>query len=137
MPERAVIIGGPNGIETSQWLSHLGSSITLVQSPDRLLDREDPKVGGIIQEILEEEEVDVWTGRKVEKARKENDGSTVVTLDDGQEVATDIVVMVAGRTPRVEGIGLESVGVEVDENGLSVDERCQVSEFPAYGRSGT
>ena len=137
VPERAVIIGGgPNGIETSQWLSRFGSSITLVQSPDRLLDREDPKVGDIIQEILEEEGVDVRTGRKVEKARKENDGITVVTLDDGQEVATDIVVMVAGRTPHVEGIGLESVGVEVDENGLSVDERCQVSGVPGLWAIG-
>jgi pyruvate/2-oxoglutarate dehydrogenase complex dihydrolipoamide dehydrogenase (E3) component len=137
VPERAVIIGGgPNGIETSQWLSRLGSSITLVQSPDRLLDCEDPKVGRIIREILEEEGVDVRTGRKVEKARKENDGSTVVTLDDGQEVVTDIVVMVAGRTPRVEGIGLESVGIEVDENGLPVDERCQVIGVPGLWAIG-
>jgi pyruvate/2-oxoglutarate dehydrogenase complex dihydrolipoamide dehydrogenase (E3) component len=137
VPERAIVIGGgPNGIETSQWLSRLGSSITLIQSPDRLLDREDSKVGDIIQEILEEEDVDVRTGRKVEKARKENDGSTIVTLDDGQEVATDVVVMVAGRTPRVEGIGLESVGVQVDKKGLPVNDRCQVAGVPGLWAIG-
>jgi pyruvate/2-oxoglutarate dehydrogenase complex dihydrolipoamide dehydrogenase (E3) component len=127
VPERAVIIGGgPNGIETSQWLSRLGSQVTLVHHSARLINREDGQVGEIIQEILEEEGVDVRVGREVEKARKESDGSAVVTLDDGAEIGTDIVVTVAGRTPRVEGIGLESVGIEVDEAGLSVDGRCRV-----------
>ena len=130
VPERAVIVGGgPNGLETSQWLSRLGSQVTLVQSPDTLIDREDPQVSEIIRPILEEEGIDVRVGRRVEKARKE-DGGAVVTLDDGEEIQTDVVVIVAGRTPRVEGIGLESVGVEVDEKGLPVDDRCQVEGGP-------
>ncbi len=137
VPERAVVIGGgPNGIETSQWLSRLGSQVTLVEHSDRLIDREDPKVGEIIQPILEEEGVDVRVGRRVEKARKESDGNAVVTLDDSEEVAADVVVMVAGRTPRVEGIGLESVGVEVDEKGIPVNDRCQVNGVPGLWAIG-
>jgi pyruvate/2-oxoglutarate dehydrogenase complex dihydrolipoamide dehydrogenase (E3) component len=129
VPERAVIIGGgPNGIETSQWLSRLGSQVTLVHHSEVLINREDPKVGEIIQPILEEEGIDVRVGRKVEKARKENDGSVVVTLDDGDEVEMDVVVTVAGRTPRVEGIGLESIGVEPDKKGLPIDDRCRLAE---------
>jgi pyruvate/2-oxoglutarate dehydrogenase complex dihydrolipoamide dehydrogenase (E3) component len=129
VPERAVIIGGgPNGIETSQWLSRLGSQVTLVHHSEVLINREDPKVGEIIQPILEEEGIDVRVGRKVEKARKENDGSVVVTLDDGDEVETDVVVTVAGRTPRVEGIGLESIEVEPDKKGLPIDDRCRLAE---------
>jgi pyruvate/2-oxoglutarate dehydrogenase complex dihydrolipoamide dehydrogenase (E3) component len=129
VPERTVIVGGgPNGIETSQWLSRMGSKVTLVQSPDRLINREDPQVSGIIQPILEEE-MDVRVGRRVEKARKEN-GAAVVTLDDGEEIPTDVLVTVAGRTPRVEGIGLESVGIEPDTAGLSVDDRCRVEGGP-------
>jgi dihydrolipoamide dehydrogenase len=131
VPERAVIVGGgPNGIETSQWLSRLGSRVTLVQSPDNLINREDPQVGEIIQPILEEEGIDVRVGRRVEKARKEGNG-TVITLDDGEEIATDVLVTVAGRTPRVEGIGLESVGIEADEKGLSIDDHCRVSGGPS------
>ncbi|MDQ4042914.1 MAG: NAD(P)/FAD-dependent oxidoreductase, partial [Actinomycetota bacterium] len=127
VPGRAVIVGGgPNGIETSQWLSRLGSIVTLVQSSDRLINREDPQVAGIIQPILEEEGIDVRVGRRVEKARKE-DGGTVVTLDDGEEMETDVVVMVAGRTPRTEGIGLDSIGVEADGTGIPVDDRCRIA----------
>ena len=50
IPGRAVVIGGgPNCIETSQWLSRLGSSVTLVEHSGRLLDREEPQAGKMIQ----------------------------------------------------------------------------------------
>lgn len=130
VPGRAVIVGGgPNGVETSQWLSRLGCEVTLVQHADILVNREDPKVGEIIKDILEEEGIGVRVGRKVEKARKDGEGA-VVTLDDGEEIPTDVVITVAGRTPRTEDIGLESVGVEPDKKGLAVDERCHVEGGP-------
>ncbi len=130
VPGRAVIIGGgPNGVETSQWLSRLGCEVTLVQHADVLVNREDPRVGGIIKGVLEEEGIEVRVGRRVERARKEGDG-TVITLDDGEEIPTDVVVTVAGRTPRTEGIGLESVGIEPDKKGIAVDERCRVTGAP-------
>ncbi|MDP9474143.1 MAG: NAD(P)/FAD-dependent oxidoreductase, partial [Actinomycetota bacterium] len=130
VPERAVIVGGgPNGIETAQWLSRLGSAVTIVEHSERLIDREDPRVGETIREILEDEGIGVRTGRRVEKARKE-EGGAVVALDDGEEIGCDVVVIAAGRTPRVEDIGLESVGVEPQKTGLAVDERCRVEGGP-------
>ena len=126
VPGRAVIVGGgANGIETSQWLSRLGCSVTIVQSPDTLINREDPQVGELLKGYLEEEEIGVRVGRRVEKARKEG-GDTVVTLDDGEEIPTDVLIITAGRSPRVEGIGLESVGVEANEGGLQIDDHCRV-----------
>jgi pyruvate/2-oxoglutarate dehydrogenase complex dihydrolipoamide dehydrogenase (E3) component len=126
VPGRAVIVGGgANGIETSQWLSRLGCSVTIVQSPETLINREDPQVGELLKGYLEEEDIGVRVGRRAEKARKE-DEDAVVTLDDGEEIRTDVLIMTAGRTPRVEGIGLESVGVEENESGLAVDDRCRV-----------
>ncbi len=130
IPARAVVVGGgPNGIETSQWLSRYGSQVTLVQHSNRLADREEPKVGEVIETILRDEGIDVRLGRSVEKARNEN-GGVVVTLDDGAEVGADVVVTVAGRTPRVEEIGLDTIGVEAGKGGLQVDERCRVVGAP-------
>ena len=126
VPGRAVIIGGgANGIETSQWLSRLGCSVTIVQSPETLLNREDPQVGELLKGYLEEEGIRVHVGRTAEKARKEGEDA-VLTLDDGEEIRTDVLIMTAGRTPRVEGIGLESVGVEANNGGLAVDDHCRV-----------
>ncbi|MDP9485626.1 MAG: NAD(P)/FAD-dependent oxidoreductase [Actinomycetota bacterium] len=124
-PQALIVGGGPNGVEASQWLSRFGSEVTIVQAPDRLLNREDPKVGKLVREALEEEGVKVLSGRKVTKVRR-NGERTVATLDDGAEVETDVVVVAAGRTPRTEGIGLESLGVEPKGEGLPVDDYCRI-----------
>jgi pyruvate/2-oxoglutarate dehydrogenase complex dihydrolipoamide dehydrogenase (E3) component len=126
IPGRAVIVGGgANGIETSQWLSRLGCSVTIVQSPETLINREDPQVGELLEGYLEEEGIGVRVGRRAEKARKEGEDA-VITLDDGEEIRTDVLIMTAGRTPRVEGIGLDSIGVEENNGGLAVDDHCRV-----------
>ncbi len=49
-------------------------------------------------------------------------------LDDGTEVATDVVVVAVGRKPRTEEIGLESVGIEPNGKGLPIDDRCRLAE---------
>ncbi|MCA1731250.1 MAG: NAD(P)/FAD-dependent oxidoreductase [Actinobacteria bacterium] len=126
IPGRAVIVGGgANGIETSQWLSRLGCSVTIVQSPETLINREDPQVGELLKGYLEEEGIGVRVSRRAEKARKEGEDA-VITLDDGEEIRTDVLIMTAGRTPRVEGIGLDSIGVEENKGGLTVDDHCRV-----------
>jgi pyruvate/2-oxoglutarate dehydrogenase complex dihydrolipoamide dehydrogenase (E3) component len=136
VPGRTVIIGGgPNGIEAAQWLSRFGSEVTIVQSPERLMNREDPKVGDLVKEALEEEGVRVLTGRKAVKARRDGE-SAVVELDDGAEVATDVVVIAAGRRPRTEEIGLESVGIEPDGKGLPIDDHCRLNGVPGVWALG-
>jgi dihydrolipoamide dehydrogenase len=129
VPERAIVIGGgPNGIEASQWLSRFGTEVTIVQSPERLINREDPKASELIQAALEQEGINVRVGQRVEKARKDGDGNIVATLDDGTEIETAVMVLAAGRTLRVQGIGLEAVGVEPNEVGLPIDESCRLAE---------
>ncbi|MCA1719315.1 MAG: FAD-dependent oxidoreductase, partial [Actinobacteria bacterium] len=100
-------------------------SVTVVQSPETLINREDPQVGELVKGYLEEDGIGVRVGRRAEKARKEGEDA-VITLDDGEEIRTDVLIMTAGRTPRVEGLGLESVGVEENKSGLAVDDRCRV-----------
>jgi dihydrolipoamide dehydrogenase len=128
VPDRVLIVGGgPVGIETAQMMSRFGSRATLVQHSDRLINREDPKVGDLIRETLEEEGIDVRVGRKAEKARKNGKG-VVVEFDDGAEVEIDVVIIGAGRKPRTEGIGLKSVGVKTGGKGLAIDDRCRLAE---------
>jgi dihydrolipoamide dehydrogenase len=61
----------------------------------------------------------------VERASRSGSGA-VIGLDDGSEIEAAVLITVAGRTPRAEGIGLESVGVEASRRGVPIDDRCRV-----------
>jgi dihydrolipoamide dehydrogenase len=130
VPRRALVVGGgPVAIELSQVMSRFGADVTLVQSPDRLVDREEPRVGELINEALEEEGITVRTDCQVRSARPAaDDGAVVVGLSDGGEVEVERLVVAAGRTPRIHDIGLEAVGVEPSDRSLPIDERCALAE---------
>jgi pyruvate/2-oxoglutarate dehydrogenase complex dihydrolipoamide dehydrogenase (E3) component len=126
VPGRALLIGGgPVCIELGQLLARLGSRVTLVQRAERLIDREDPRVGELIAKALSDEGVDVRVGRQVVRASRHGGGASV-ELDDGAKVETDVIVVGAGRSPRTGELGLETVGVEAGRRGVRVDDYCQV-----------
>jgi pyruvate/2-oxoglutarate dehydrogenase complex dihydrolipoamide dehydrogenase (E3) component len=132
IPDRAVVIGGgPVGTELGQFLARFGSQVTLVQSGDHLIGREDPRVGELLAEALTGEGIDLRLGCKVTRVAK-RDGATMVELDDGTTVATDVVVLGAGRSPRIRDLGLDTVGIQVDagaaKRGVPVDQHCRVGE---------
>lgn len=128
LPGRAVVVGGgPNGVETSQWMRRFGVDVTLVQASDRLVRREDPHVGELVRDALEADGVTVRTGVMVSRARRDR-GGVVVDLDDGSTIPSDVLVTLTGRRPRVADLGLETLGVETPEGGVAVDERCRVTD---------
>ncbi|CAN5409063.1 NAD(P)/FAD-dependent oxidoreductase [soil metagenome] len=128
LPARAVLIGGgPVGIELGQFLARFGTQVAIVQSAERLINREDPEVGRLVQEMLERDGIEVRVGCRLVGARR-SDGDVVLHLDDGTELHTDEVVIGVGRQPRVEDIGLETLGVEPSVDGLTIDDRCRVTE---------
>ena len=128
IPGRAVFIGGGAvGVELSQFLSRMGTAVTVVELADRLLGHEDPAVGQQVEHALSAEGIAIHTNRKVTSVRQEG-GETTVELDTGQTVPTDVVVTATGRRPRIHDIGLETVGVEPANGRLGVDDRCAVAE---------
>lgn len=129
LPKRAAIVGGSAvGVETATFLSRFGVSVTLIQRGDRLLEREEPRVGELALQHLTEAGVDVRLGATVRSGRRDNEAS-VLELDDGNHVTVDVVIFATGRTPRSKDLGFESVGVRLGEHGqVQVDEHCQAAE---------
>ena len=128
VPSRALVIGGgPVGVELAQLLSRLGAEVTVVEMAGRLMAREDPRVGELVQTALEAEGIWVRAGRSVQRV-EQGPGAVVATLDDGSSVSTDVVVLGVGRSPRVGGVGLEAVGVEAGSRGLPVDDCCRLAD---------
>lgn len=128
IPASAVIVGGGAvGVELAQFLARFGARVTLVQGPTRLADREEPAIGDALGELLEDDGVDLRLGRRAQAVRLE-EGHRVVTIDDGSEARGEVLIVATGRRPRVQGIGLETVGIEPGRRGIQVDERCRAGE---------
>jgi pyruvate/2-oxoglutarate dehydrogenase complex dihydrolipoamide dehydrogenase (E3) component len=129
IPRRAVLIGGSAvGVELGLFLARYGAQVTILERSGRLLSREDPRPGELTEQYLREEGVEVRTGTSAVRARKDGD-STVVELDNGEEVRCDVIIVGTGRTPRAADLGLESVGIELGEHGeIVVDEHCRAGD---------
>jgi pyruvate/2-oxoglutarate dehydrogenase complex dihydrolipoamide dehydrogenase (E3) component len=129
LPGRAVIVGGSAvGVETAQFLSGFGVEVALVQRGDRLMDREEPRVGDLVAQRLREAGVDVRLGSEPVLARRDG-ADSALDLADGSSVRGDVVVVATGRTPRTAGLGIEDAGVQVAESGaIVVDEHCRAAE---------
>ena len=122
-----VLGGGPVGSELSQAWASLGSRVTLIEGGERLLSREEPFAGEEVATALRERfGVDVRTGVVAERVSRGGDG-IAVALDDGGEAAGEELLIAVGRSPRSDGIGLDSAGVEPDGRGfLETDDRLRV-----------
>ncbi len=128
LPASIVILGGgPVGIELGQFFARFGTRVTLVQSAERLIDREDPAVSALIADALRQDGINLRTGVHATSARRE-DGERVLALDDGTEARGQELLIATGRSPRVENLGLETVGIDPNPRGIRVDERCRAGE---------
>jgi pyruvate/2-oxoglutarate dehydrogenase complex dihydrolipoamide dehydrogenase (E3) component len=125
VPESLVVLGGgPVGAEMAQAWRSFGADVVLVEAMDRLLPNEEPFAGEQVADALRERGVDVRTGTKAGAVRGET-GEVTVELEDGGSVSGEELLVAIGRTARTDGIGLESVGVEVDR-WLEVDDQLRV-----------
>jgi pyruvate/2-oxoglutarate dehydrogenase complex dihydrolipoamide dehydrogenase (E3) component len=126
IPGRVLLVGGSAvGVELAQFYAGMGAQVTIVQRADRLVDREDPRVGELTAEALAADGVAIHTGRTVTRAQPAADGA-LLTLSDGTQIETDVVILGSGRSPRTAGFGLETAGAQLTgRGGISVDDRCQ------------
>lgn len=122
-----VIGGGPAGVELAQAVTRLGGSATVVDGAAHLLAREPAPLGEALGEELRREGVELALGVQAEAARREGE-EFVLELDDGRELRGDRLLVATGRRPRVEDIGLETVGLTPDPKGVAVDERLRAGE---------
>lgn len=127
----AVIGGGPVGVELGQAFARLGSQVTILQRPDRLLPREEPDASAVLQRALEAEGITIQT-RTTAQSVSLRDGLKVVsvrTADDAiEEVGADAILVAVGRSPTVEGLGLEAAGVMYDRSsGIATDDSLRSS----------
>lgn len=118
----AVLGGGSIGCELGQAMARLGSRVTVVEGAARILPREDAVAAATVDEALRADGVDIRADRTVVAVEpSESDSSSgTLRLDDGSGVEFERLLVAVGRKPRTRDLGLDTVGVEVDDHGFVV-----------------
>jgi dihydrolipoamide dehydrogenase len=128
VPRRLLVLGGgPAGVELAQAVRGLGGEVALVEGAERVIAREAPPLGEALGEVLRRDGVELALGVHATAARREGE-DYVLVLDDGRELRGERLLVATGRRPRVEGIGLETVGVEANAHGIAVDAQLRAGE---------
>jgi pyruvate/2-oxoglutarate dehydrogenase complex dihydrolipoamide dehydrogenase (E3) component len=133
LPKQLTVVGGgPIGCELAQAFARLGSKVTMIVS-DRLLPREEPEVSEILQDIFQNDEgIEIVFGRLQSVEKKNNSGHTATTTT-GATVSGDCLLLSVGRTPNTKGLGLEALGIELNEKGgIAVNDKLQTSVDTIY-----
>ncbi|HBJ34496.1 MAG TPA: FAD-containing oxidoreductase [Planctomycetaceae bacterium] len=131
LPRRLIVIGGgPIGCEMAQCFARLGSQVTLIEVSPRILGREEADAARIVQASLENDRVEIVIGTNIVRVQTEGADKIVVVSSHGKEssIRGDRILVGVGRTPNVDGLGLENAGVEYDlRSGVHVDDRLRTS----------
>ncbi len=125
VPERLIVVGGgPVGCELAQVFARMGSRVTLVDTAERLLSRDHPDAGALIADALTGDGVTLRLGQVVERVEP----GVRAWLTDGTSVEAGRLLVAAGRTPNVAGLGFEALGVTISARGIEVDEQLRAAE---------
>jgi pyruvate/2-oxoglutarate dehydrogenase complex dihydrolipoamide dehydrogenase (E3) component len=136
-PRRVAVLGGGSiGCELGQGLARLDIEVTVVEGAPRVLPREDAAAAAVVHRALESDGVTILTGRSVTSVVASDSQSGWLVLDDGEKVAFDRLLVAVGRRPRTMDLGLDTVGVEVDERGFVVVDRRLRTTNPRIWAAG-
>ena len=131
-PRRLAVIGaGPIGCELAQAFRRLGSEVHVLERMDQILTREDPDAARIVQDAMTREGVEMIFQCEIQRIDRRGN-EKVVQLScpkkGSRELVVDEILVGAGRAPNVEGMGLETVGVEYDgREGIRVDDTLRTT----------
>jgi pyruvate/2-oxoglutarate dehydrogenase complex dihydrolipoamide dehydrogenase (E3) component len=128
VPRRLLVLGGgPVGVEMAQAVRRFGGAVVLIEGAEHVLAREAAALGDALGEVLRADGIELALGVHATAARREGE-DFVLVLDDGRELRGDRLLIATGRRPRVDGIGLESVGISTEGHGVPVDSRLRAGE---------
>ena len=122
VPGHLVVIGGGViGLELGSVWRRLGAEVTVIEFLDRLVPGMDGEIARQFERVLSKQGIKFRLKSKVTGATKGKDGVTLTVEPaaggTAEEIKADVVLLAIGRRPYVEGLGLDAVGVALDERG--------------------
>src|SRR3954463_3276934 len=136
IPKRLVVIGGGViGLELGMVYQSFGAELTVVELTPSLLPGVDPDCVKVVEKKLEKRGGKVLKNTRTESLEKTESGVAVIVSTDGKEqrIEADVVLVAVGMKPRSLGVGLEEIGVEIDQRGfVKTNEFCETNVKGVY-----
>ena len=124
LPQHLIVIGaGAIGMEMSQAYSRLGADVTVIG--EQIMPRDDHDARELMCELFRREGINVIEGRVTQAAQQ--DDTTVITLDNGETLRGDMLLVAVGRTPNVDNLGLDKAGVTYGRDGIHINKYLQTN----------
>jgi dihydrolipoamide dehydrogenase len=129
LPHRVLVMGGGAvGVEFAQIFRDFGSEVILVEQQEALLSQEDSEVVAVLHQHLEKRGVAMRLGRRVQLLRaagavpKTSIQVELTGSDSPEQLEVDLVLVAVGRQPRVEGLGLDRLGIRMNKGAIATDD---------------
>jgi len=139
LPKSLIVLGGRAiALELGQTMARLGVEVLILQRSNSLVPDHEPEIGRAVQEYLEQESLVILTGVQIEQVKREGEFVTVSARVRGQkrEYRAEHILAALGRQPNTVGMGLENVGVDMNEVGAIIVNEYQQTTNPAIYATG-
>ncbi|RKD33779.1 dihydrolipoyl dehydrogenase [Thermohalobacter berrensis] len=131
-PESMIIVGGGViGCEFGQFFKKIGTKVTIVEMAKQLLNYEDKDVAKQLLRSFKRDKIKVKTNKKIEKCEIKGKKVTAY-LDGGKTIEAEKMLVAVGRKPNIENIGLEELGIEIENGKIVVNEKMETNVEGVY-----
>jgi pyruvate/2-oxoglutarate dehydrogenase complex dihydrolipoamide dehydrogenase (E3) component len=130
----AIIGGGPVGCELTQTFCRLGCEVVLLHRSSHVLNKEDAEAAAILQQVLVREGVKLIVNCQLQQVSSDEIGKTITYTVNGRSnsITVDEILLGAGRTPNIESLNLDNVGVAYNDKGVQVNDYLQTTNSRIY-----
>ena len=136
LPVSMIVLGaGPIAMEMAQAFNRLGTRVQVVQRSGQILSKEDKDMADTVMTAMIEEGVEFFLNSTMVDARESSNSKTIIIEDkegNKKELQAETVMLAQGRTPNLEGLGLDHIGLEYSPRGIPVDSRMRTNHKHIY-----
>jgi dihydrolipoamide dehydrogenase len=127
VPNRVIVLGGGViGVEFASVWRSFGAEVTIVEALPRLVPAEDAAASKVVERAFRRRGIAFKTGVRFSGA-KQDDNSVTVTMESGETLEADLLLVAVGRGPNSAGFGYEEAGVQMDRGFVLTDERLRTN----------
>ena len=127
VPQKVIVLGGGViGVEFASVWKSFGSDVTIIEALPRLVPAEDESISKAFERAYKKRKIDFKTGVRFQSATQDDNG-VHVTLENGETLDADLLLVAVGRGPQTAGLGYEEAGIAMDRGWVLVDERLRTN----------